>query len=163
MRPSGMADPLVLAQSRTVPFPVEQAFGFTLAEPLPRLFNRWWGPLPPIAGVDGPPTWSEAGQVRTIHTADGASMREELLAVEAPDRFGYELTELTGAFKFLVDVDRRHVELRPGRYRHPRHVAVDDPPGGRSGRGRPAGAGAVLEGLRPAGPRPARRPHGRLH
>ena len=97
-----MADPLVLAQSRTVPFPVEQAFGFTLPEPLPRLFNRWWGPLPPIAGVDGPPTWSEAGQVRTIHTADGASMREELLAVEAPDRFGYELTELTGAFKFLA-------------------------------------------------------------
>lgn len=97
-----MADPLVLVQSRTVPFPVEQAFAFTLPEPLPRLFRRWWGPLPPITGVEGPALWGEAGQVRLIHTADRASMREELLTVEAPRSFTYELTELTGAFRFLA-------------------------------------------------------------
>lgn len=97
-----MASPLTVACSRTVPFPVEQAFAFTLPEPLPRLFRRWWGPLPPIVSVDGPVPWGEVGQARTIHTADGASMREELLSVDAPRRFTYELTGLTGAFKVLA-------------------------------------------------------------
>jgi len=97
-----MPSPLSVACSRTVPFPVESAFAFTLPEPLPRLFRRWWGPLPPITGVEGPVLWGEVGQVRTIHTADGASMREELLTVEAPHRFGYVLTELTGAFRLLA-------------------------------------------------------------
>jgi len=97
-----MPSPLTVACSRTVPFPVDAAFGFTLPEPLPRLFNRWWGPLSPISGVDGSGPWGEAGQVRTIHTADGASMREELLTVEAPHRFTYELTDLTGALKVLA-------------------------------------------------------------
>ena len=94
-----MADPLVLVQSRTVPFPVEQAFAFTLPAPLPAIFSRWWGPLPPISGVDGPDPWGTPGQVRRIRTADGASMREELLTADAPDRFTYRLTEVAGALK----------------------------------------------------------------
>ena len=97
-----MASPLTVSCSRTVPFPVEETFAFTLPEPLPRLFRRWWGPIPPVVRVDGPEVWGTAGQVRTIHTGDGASMREELLVVEAPSRFTYELTELTGAFRFLA-------------------------------------------------------------
>jgi hypothetical protein len=96
-----MADPLVLVQSRTLPFPVEQAFAFTLAAPLPAIFSRWWGPLPPISGVDGPEPWGTPGQVRHIRTADGASMREELLTADAPDRFTYRLTEVAGALRLL--------------------------------------------------------------
>jgi len=103
-----MASPLIVACSRTVPFPVDQAFAFTLAEPLPRLFRRWWGPMPPITGVDGPGTWGEVGQVRTIHTADGGSLREELRVVEPPNRFEYTLSVLTGGFRLLVgSVDGR--------------------------------------------------------
>jgi hypothetical protein len=98
-----MADPLVLVQSRTVPFPVEQAYAFTLPAPLPAIFSRWWGPLPPITGVDGPEPWGTPGQVRRIHTADGASMREELLTADAPDRFTYRLTEVAGALKLLFE------------------------------------------------------------
>jgi hypothetical protein len=95
-----MAVPIVLAQSRTVPFPLEQAFAFTLPAPLPAIFSRWWGPLPPIVDVDGPEPWGEVGEVRRIRTADGASMREELLSVDAPNRFTYRLTEV--ALRFLV-------------------------------------------------------------
>lgn len=96
-----MADPLVLAQSRTVPFPVDRAFAFTLPAPLPAIFSRWWGPLPPITDVEGPVPWGTVGEVRRIRTADGASMREELLTVDAPNRFTYRLTEVAGALKFL--------------------------------------------------------------
>ena len=96
-----MAAPVELAQSRTFPFPVEKAFAFTLSAPLPAIFRQWWGPLPPITDVTGPESWGTVGQTRVIRTADGATMHEELLTVEAPDRFAYELTEVTGALKYL--------------------------------------------------------------
>lgn len=102
MRPSAMAAPVELAQSRTYPFPVEQAFAFTLPAPLPAIFSRWHGPLPPISTVTGPEPWGTVGQVRVIRTADGATMQEELLAVDEPNRFAYRLTEVTGALKFLL-------------------------------------------------------------
>ncbi len=97
-----MADPLLLARSRTHPFGVEQAFAFTLAAPLPTIFDRWYGLLPPVSSVDGPEPWGTVGQARTIRTADGGTMREELLIVEPPRRFTYRLTEVTGALKVLV-------------------------------------------------------------
>ena len=101
MGPSAMAAPVELAQSRTFPFPVEKAFAFTLSAPLPAIFRQWWGPLPPITDVTGPESWGTVGQTRIIRTADGATMHEELLTVEAPNRFAYELTEVTGALKYL--------------------------------------------------------------
>ena len=96
-----MAASVELSQSRTYPFALEQAFAYTLPAPLPAIFSRWWGPLPPITDVDGPEPWGTVGEVRRIKTADGASMREELLTVDAPHRFTYRLTEVAGALKFL--------------------------------------------------------------
>jgi hypothetical protein len=42
------------------------------------------------------------GQSRTIHTADGGSILEQLTTVEPHQRFGYTLTEITGPMKFLL-------------------------------------------------------------
>ena len=102
MRPSAIAEPLTLACSRTYPFPAEQAFDFTIAVPLPELFARWFGPLPPIASVDGPTPWNTAGLARTVHRADGGSMHEALLTVERPLVFTYRLDRITGALSWLA-------------------------------------------------------------
>ncbi len=71
--------------------------------PLPVVFARWYGPIPSVRDVtDQVGDWGTVGQARTIHTADGGSMREELTTVEEPHRFGYTISEVTGPMKLLV-------------------------------------------------------------
>jgi hypothetical protein len=91
--------PLAVSRSRTYPVPIDEAFARTLALPLEQLCSRRYGPLPPIKGTTQEGAWSTAGQVRTIHSADGGTMREHLLAVEPPHQFRYEITEITGPMK----------------------------------------------------------------
>jgi hypothetical protein len=98
-----MAVPLQLAQSRTYPVPVGDAFAGTMPMPLDRLFSRRFGPIPPITHTTQEGVWSTVGQVRTVHTADGGSLREQLTVVDPPRRFGYELSEVTGPMKPLVE------------------------------------------------------------
>ena len=102
MRPSAIAESLTLARSRTYPCPVEQAFDFTIGVPLPDLFARWFGPLPPVASVDGPEPWDTAGLARTVRRGDGGTMYEELLTVERPVQFTYRLDRITGALRWLA-------------------------------------------------------------
>ena len=98
-----MASPAVTSYSRVFPVPVEKAFDTVLPTPLPELFHRRYGPIPPIASVeDQIGVWGTVGQTRTIRTADGGSMREELTRVDAPHAFGYTITDLTGPMKPLV-------------------------------------------------------------
>ncbi|WP_024443938.1 SRPBCC family protein [Mycobacterium sp. UM_WGJ] len=119
---------LIVEQSRTVPATVADTFAGTLQLPLPQLFRRWYGPIPPIkevrdqtggsASLDeaeaklGPPhkrgAWANVGQTRTVVLTGGGSMREELTEVDPPRAFGYRLTDLTGPLAPLVD----HVEGR---------------------------------------------------
>ena len=106
-----MAAPVQVEESRTYPVAVEDAFDRLLPLPLTELFSGWYGPLPPIRstqilsteqdGSDAP--WGTVGQTRLIRLADGGTMRERLVSVERPHRFGYELTGFTGALKPLVD------------------------------------------------------------
>ncbi|MFL0180693.1 MULTISPECIES: SRPBCC family protein [unclassified Mycobacterium] len=119
---------LVVEQSRTVPATVADAFAATLPLPLPELFRRWYGPIPPIkevrdqtggsASLDegeaklGPPhkhgEWASVGQTRTVVLTGGGSMREELTEVDPPRAFAYRLTDITGPMAPLV----AHVEGR---------------------------------------------------
>lgn len=120
---------LVVQQSRTVPATVADAFARTLVLPLPELFRRWYGPIPPIKAVRdqtggsasldegggklGPPhqpggEWASVGQTRTVVLTGGGSMREELTEVDPPRQFAYRLTEITGPLAPLV----AHVEGR---------------------------------------------------
>jgi hypothetical protein len=104
-----MSNPLVVQESRAVPVPVEQAYDWVLSVPLTSIFDRWFGPIPAVREVtDQEGDWGSVGQSRTIRTADGGSMREELTGVEPPHSFGYTISDVTGPMKLLVSsVDGR--------------------------------------------------------
>lgn len=96
--------PVHVEQSRAVPVSVEDAFRRTLSLPLPDLFRRWHGPIPPIKEVrDQDGEWGTVGQTRTIALTGGGTMREELTSVEPPSSFRYRITAVTGALGPLVD------------------------------------------------------------
>ena len=97
-------EPVSVAQSRAIPVPVDEAYAGTLSLDLVLLFHRWYGPLPPIKAVrDQSGQWGTVGQTRTVALTGGGTMREELLATDAPSSFSYRLTAITGALAPLVD------------------------------------------------------------
>ncbi len=104
-----MASPISVEQSRAIPVTVRDAFRGTLPAPLPTLFSRRFGLLPPVREVRGQAgPWGAVGQERTVVTTDGGTMREVLTDIEAPQAFGYRLSDITGPMRPLVD----HVEGR---------------------------------------------------
>jgi hypothetical protein len=99
-----MARPVSVEQSRAIPVDVQSAFDGTLSIPLPTIFCRRYALLPPIKQVRGQiGTWGQVGQERTVVTTDGGTMREVLTAVDAPHSFNYQLGDITGPMRSLVD------------------------------------------------------------
>ena len=98
-----MAAPRFVSCSRTYPVALSEAYERTITWPLEELFERRFGPIPPISGTDQDGEWGSVGQVRTIHTADGGSMQERLVVADPPNEFGYQITDVTGPMKPLVD------------------------------------------------------------
>lgn len=102
-----MAHPVVVERSRAIPNSPDEAFAKTMPMPLPELFARWYGPIPPIKAVRGQVgEWAGVGQTRTIALVGGGGMRETLTSVDAPRSFGYTLSDVRGAMAPLID----HVE-----------------------------------------------------
>ncbi|MCI4674810.1 SRPBCC family protein [Candidatus Mycolicibacterium alkanivorans] len=102
-----MAHSVVVEQSRAIPISPEEALAKTLPIPLPELFARWYGPIPPIKAVHGQTgDWSTIGQTRTISLVGGGGMRETLTSVDPPRSFGYTLNDVRGAMAPLIG----HVE-----------------------------------------------------
>jgi hypothetical protein len=100
----GGVTPVHVRASRAIPVTVEDAYSGTLPLPLPLLFRRWYGPLPPIKEVRGQAgEWGTPGQTRTVALSGGGTMREELLRTDAPGSFAYRLTDITGPLALLVD------------------------------------------------------------
>jgi hypothetical protein len=98
-----MAQPLVVEQSRAIPVGQEEAFHGTLAISLPTLCRRWYGPIPPVKAVrEQTGDWLTVGETRTLKLAGGGSVREELLRIDAPDSFGYQLSDIKGPLSALV-------------------------------------------------------------
>jgi len=100
-----MARTIDVAESRAYPVPPDEAYGIVAPMPLPALFSRGFLALPAIRSVQGQtgPEWgAEAGHSRTIVTADGGTMRESLVSVDAPRSFGYEIARITGPMRPLV-------------------------------------------------------------
>lgn len=101
--------PVLFSADETFASSPSAAFGAVLRAPLPGLFDRRYAALPPITQVqDQTGEWEHVGQTRLIVLSDGGTMLERLVAVEAPDRFDYELTRLRGPLGLLV----RRVEGR---------------------------------------------------
>jgi hypothetical protein len=98
-----MTRSLAVEQSRLIPVGLDEAFAGTLPRPLPTIFSRWYGPIPPIKAVrDQTGEWDTPGQTRVLVMTGGASMREELTSVDPPHAFGYALTGITGPLALLV-------------------------------------------------------------
>lgn len=94
-------------RSRAIPVNPEEAFARTMPMPLPTLFHRWYGPIPPIKEIrDQHGEWNSAGETRTIALAGGGTMRETLTAVDPGRSFGYTISDITGPMAPLID----HVE-----------------------------------------------------
>jgi hypothetical protein len=93
-----------LSASRSVPAALERAFDVVLTEPLPRIFSRRYGPIPPIREVSDQTgdVWGTVGQSRRIVLSDGGSMTERLTTVDRPGSFGYRISDLSGPFKALI-------------------------------------------------------------
>ncbi len=98
-----MAQPLVVEQSRAIPVGPEDAFRDMVPMPLPTLFRRWYGPIPPIKEVVGQTgEWDAVGQSRTVVLVGGGSMREELTRMDPPRSFAYILSDIKGPLAPLV-------------------------------------------------------------
>jgi hypothetical protein len=99
-----MVTPITVEQSRAIPVELQRAFEATLSIPLTVIFRRRYGVLPPIKEVRGQDgAWGHAGQSRTVVTADGGTLRELLVDVDAPHSFSYRLSDITGPLRPLVD------------------------------------------------------------
>jgi hypothetical protein len=98
-----MSTPRTVSRSRSYPINVDEAFAQTLSLPLELLFSQRYGPIPPIRRTTQDGEWDSVGQVRTVHLADGGSMREELKTVDPPREFTYQLTDVTGPMKPLAE------------------------------------------------------------
>jgi hypothetical protein len=98
-----MATPTTVHRSGTVPAPLETVFEAALSLPLPQLYRRRYGPMPPIVEVrDQQGAWDSPGQARVFVLADGGEMREEMLSLDPPHMFANRLTVLSGPFRPLV-------------------------------------------------------------
>ncbi len=97
-----------VAESRTVPVPLEAAYAGTATVSLPEIFAHRHLALPPVVGVDDQDgEWArEVGQTRTIRTSDRGSLHETLLVLEPPHRFGYRIDQIRGPMRPLV----RHLD-----------------------------------------------------
>ncbi|HZQ31445.1 MAG TPA: SRPBCC family protein [Mycobacterium sp.] len=99
-----MSQPLTVEQSHVIPVDVQQAFDGTLPMPLPTLFRRWYGPIPPISQVlNQTGDWDAVGKSRTVLLKGGGSMREELTQMDPPKAFGYILSDIRGPMSPLVN------------------------------------------------------------
>ena len=107
-----MAMPSLVEQSRAIPVDVQHAFDGTLAVALPTIFCRRYAVLPLIKEVRGQVgDWGQIGQVRTVVTSDGGTMREVLTDIDAPHSFSYRLSDFTGPMRPLVDSIEGHWEF----------------------------------------------------
>lgn len=98
-----MAGSIAVEQSRAIPVAVELAFSRTLPMPLPELFSRWYGVIPPIKEVCGQTgSWGTPGQTRTVVLAGGGSAQEELTGVDPPRSFSYTLSGIRGPLALLA-------------------------------------------------------------
>lgn len=89
--------------SRTFSVPVDEAYAVVVPVPLEEVLGTRYLAIPGVAEVVQDGEWGrELGQRRTLHFTDGGRTTEVLTVLEAPDRFGYELADISGPMKLLI-------------------------------------------------------------
>lgn len=91
----------------TVNAPIEDVFQFIVAEDvLPKILKRYRF-IPAVTGStihEG--DWETPGSYRTVHFANGTSLREELNYFDRPDFFAYTVSEFSGFQRRLIRYGR---------------------------------------------------------
>ena len=108
-----MVKPLVARQSKLVPAPPDVPFGMLSELPLDHIYRRWYWVIPPIRRViydDG--AWNRVGQRRTMVLQGGTAIAE-VVHVDPPTSFGYELSSMTGLLAPLISQVEGKVDLVP--------------------------------------------------
>ena len=82
--------------------PINKTFETIVPIDVPTIMPGY-GPLPAATGVENQTgNWNAVGQTRTVRLADSTTAREEITLYEAPNRFGYKVSDWSGAMKFLA-------------------------------------------------------------
>ena len=98
-----VSTPVSVSRSRSIDAPPGVVFEAALSLPLPQLYSRRYGPLPPIVAVhDQQGSFDQPGETRVFDTADGGAMYEELLDIDVPHHFTNRLVVLKGPFRPVV-------------------------------------------------------------
>jgi len=89
--------------SRTFPVTLAAAYAGTLLVPLEKILGRRHLAIPAVTAVEQDRPWGgEVGQQRVIRFSDGGSTTEVLTVLEAPHRFGYALSEVSGPMRLVI-------------------------------------------------------------
>lgn len=104
-----MAGTLHLEHAHTFATPAAATHDAVMTAPLERVFDRRHLLIAPIRRTEGQQgEWRSVGQTRTLVMGDGATMREELVAVVPGEGFDYHLDHVTGPLRPLLrEVDGR--------------------------------------------------------
>lgn len=81
--------------------PITQCFDYIVPVKLSHIFHASLL-LPGVSRTDETERWYTPGLSRTVYFTDGSKAKEQLLTVEPPRSFTYEITQFTGINKFLV-------------------------------------------------------------
>ena len=83
--------------------PIDRAFEIIVPIDVPSIMPGY-GPLPAVTGVENQTgDWDAAGQTRVVRLADDTTAREEMTLYDAPIRFGYTVSDWSGALRFLTN------------------------------------------------------------
>ena len=97
-----VADWFRVRVAATASAPLDRTFKTIVPIDLPTIMPGY-GPLPAVTGVENQSgAWNAVGQTRTVRLADDTTAREEITFYEAPTRFGYNVSDWSGALKFLA-------------------------------------------------------------
>lgn len=96
------ADLFSVTLEATAQAPLTQTFEIIVPIDLSSIMPGY-GPLPAVSGVEAQTgDWNGVGQTRSVRLADESSAREETTLYDSPNRFGYTVSDWSGALKFLA-------------------------------------------------------------
>lgn len=92
----------------TIPRKPSAVFETVIPVDLSRIFSRW-GPIPGVERTEilqGSESWDQVGMRRRVVLTDGSTIEEEIISVEKPHYFAYELSQFDFALEYLVTAAR---------------------------------------------------------
>ena len=94
--------PVAVTVNAEAPAPPDETFAIVAPIDLATIFHKV-GPIPAVTGVeDQTGEWDHVGASRRPQLSDGTSVFEQLTEFDAPEKFAYDVSGFTNAFRHLV-------------------------------------------------------------